>query len=186
MKHKLFFLILIVKIALANTVFAGYTLLDKNRLIFSDGGGFDVITTQNTSGQDEMVIRALPYNNSQDSYRAKGIEFKGPSDSTAEDKSIIYKITSQVYTNESECITANPCPREYFMVDKTATDLNIGLGQALSIGDTVSGGMEHIIDADNTYWSVDLQVTSLNSEIDSNDKFNLIIGESSAGFIDTR
>ena len=184
MKHKLFFLILIVKIVLANTVFAGYTLLDKNRLIFSDGGGFDVITTVNIdTGKEEMVIRALPYNNSQDSYRAKGIEFKGPSDSAEDKTSIVYEIKSQVYTDPNECgSSSNLCPREYFMVHKDAGDKNIDDGQNLGV-DGADTSLDAIIDADNTYWSVDLQVTTLDSEIDDDDKFNLIIGESSAGFI---
>tara|TARA_B100000427_G_scaffold46839_2_gene34889 strand:- start:1682 stop:4276 length:2595 start_codon:yes stop_codon:yes gene_type:complete len=177
MIRKIIFFILSLNLILSNILFAGYTLLDKNRLIFTDGGGFEAITSSNaTTGKTEKVIKALPYNNPGETYRAKGIEFIGPVNSTAEHKSIIYMINSDIFEKPSS-------PGTRFLVNKNGTADSISSdGIPFEVQpDTNASGAGKILDVREDFWAAQ-GISSLTSSAAS-DKFHLVIGESAKSFI---
>ncbi|MBI60350.1 hypothetical protein CL657_03950 [bacterium] len=180
MIRKIIFFILSLNLILSNILFAGYTLLDKNRLIFTDGGGFEVITSQSMVGQSlftQKVIRALPYNQPGGTYRAKGIQFIGPANSDAEHKSIIYMINSDIFEQDTSAGTR-------YLVNKDNSDNNISSNgipfDVYSITDDASA-QGKILDIREAFWATQ-GISSLTTS-EGADKFHLVIGESEKSFI---
>ena len=179
MIRKIFFLILSLNLILSNILFAGFTLLDKNRLIFSDGGGFEAITSTNTDGKTEKIIKALPYNQPGDTYRAKGINFIGPENSTNNpDKSIIYMISSDIFEKPKDVIA----PTRYLVMADEANDNISSNGIPFNVNtDQAATGAGEILDIRDAYW-VEEAVGVLSTDADP-DNFHLVIGESAKNFI---
>tara|TARA_B100000427_G_scaffold327417_1_gene338112 strand:+ start:5899 stop:8595 length:2697 start_codon:yes stop_codon:yes gene_type:complete len=152
MKNKIILVIGIIGIMITQLSYAGYTLLDKNRLIFGDGGGFEAYVSPNTNSNPIMVIRALPYNEPGEQYRSKGIDFVAPPGM----KSILYEVATDTFGDETQCAYDSGCPR--FLVGKTprsndVISTNIEVEPIpINLGGDPTDPKKFLLNSENNFW----------------------------------
>jgi len=148
MKNKIILVIGIIGIMITQLSYAGYTLLDKNRLIFGDGGGFEAYVSPNTDALPVMVIQALPYNEPGEQYRSKGIDFVAPPGM----QSILYEVATDTFGDEDACPETNNesgCPR--FLVKK-GEETGAPIMSQAPIPINLGGDANFLLDSEHPFW----------------------------------
>ncbi len=146
MKNKIILVIGIIGIMITQLSYAGYTLLDKNRLIFGDGGGFEAYVSPNTDALPVMVIQALPYNEPGEQYRSKGIDFVAPPGM----QSILYEVATDTFGDEDACPDSGiGCPR--FLVKK-GDETGAPIMSQAPIPINLGGDANFLLDSENPFW----------------------------------
>jgi hypothetical protein len=154
MKIKILFVVILIQ-CLASPLLAGFTFLNKNRLIFGNAGGFEVVSTLNEGVQSAM-IQTLSYG---EINKRKGIHFIGPDPKGDESTSFLYELTPQTY---------NPKETVYLKTEKT-----------FNIAD---GDLDNLIKNDSPLWGDGAASFSLRYST-SVDNAKLVVGNSANNFI---
>lgn len=155
MKIKIFLVVMLIQ-CLASPLLAGFTFLNKNRLIFGNAGGFEVVSTVNNEVQSAM-IQTLSYG---EINKRKGIHFIGPDPQGDESTSFLYELTPQTYI---------PTETVYLKTDKTFT-IN-------------AGGLNNLIALDSPLWGVESASFFRKYHTTTNDNAKLVVGNSANNFI---
>ena len=154
MKIKIFLVVMLIQ-CFASPLLAGFTLLNKNRLIFGNAGGFEVVSTVNNEVQSAM-IQTLSYGEND---KRKGIHFIGPDPKGDESTSFLYELTPQTFI---------PTETVYLHTDKT---FNIK-----------AGDLPDLIKTDSSLWG-DGAASFIPKYPDANDNAKLVVGNSANNFI---
>jgi len=160
MKIKIFLVVMLIQ-CFASPLLAGFTLLNKNRLIFGNAGGFEVVSTTNEEVKSAM-IQTLSYGEVK---KRKGIHFIGPEPKGDESTSFLYELTPQTY-KASNTVYLN-------------TDVE-GSSYSFKIN---SGSQNPLIDANSSLWGVEPATFSRKYHDTTDDEAKLVVGNSANNFI---